>query len=732
VSKLTQEFLCRLGCTPRFSTPGHPECQGKIERFNSSYKRMLHHAIRENARQWHKCIPFLTWAMRECSNASTNASPYVLLYGRLPRGPLAVLKETWSGEIELPRNFNKSEVRYMQELQQNLELARNYASEHAAVAQERYVNYYNRNTKAKSFVVGDRVIVLHPDSTNKRLKRWQVGTVAKVKSPHSYLVDMPDGARRHLHVNKLRPCTALAHSVVLEQDKEFGRVLSLPVIDSELLPSQKVDKSYLSHLSEDDQQELLKLLDEFPQIFADKPGFCGLVEHEIITLPGFVPKRAKAYKIPEILKVEVDKQIDTLLKDGFIRPSTSPMASGIVCVLKKPKPVQGQTGDAVQVKPEVRLTVDYRYLNAHTQPFSFPVPDQEEVLAAIGKFKIISVFDARSGYHQTPIKSEHVWLSAFVTHNAEYEWLRTPFGMRNSGSTFIRTVQEVLQPIREFTISFVDDMAVGAENMKQHFSRLRKFFQVISDAGLTLNIKKSEFAKAEVKFVGHLVGNGQKRPDPDRVQSIRGLVRPTTRKQLKSVLGLLGCHRAFIPRYAEIAKPLTDLTSKKVPFIIPWSEREQEAFDLLKERLCNATALYTPQIGKLFILRTDASGVAVAACLSQLSDDNTVVDEKGTGERPVAFGSQKLSPTQCAWSVIEREAYAVIFALKRYHNLIFGSPIIIYCDYNPLSYIVECAPKSAKLTRWSLALQAYNITFRYARAVNNKPADCLSRAWVES
>jgi hypothetical protein len=81
----------------------------------------------------------------------------------------------------------------------------------------------------------------------------------------------------------------------------------------------------------------LHVLDEFLQCFADRPGFCKVVEHKIITLPGFVPKRAKAYKIPEILKEDVDKQIETLLKDGFIRPSTSPQASPVVCVLKKPK-----------------------------------------------------------------------------------------------------------------------------------------------------------------------------------------------------------------------------------------------------------------------------------------------------------------------------------------------------------------------------------------------------------
>jgi hypothetical protein len=94
-------------------------------------------------------------------------------------------------------------------------------------------------------------------------------------------------------------------------------------------------------------------------------------------------------------------------------------------------------------------------------------------------------------------------------------------------------------------------------------------------------------------------------------------------------------------------KPLTDLTSKKAPAsLLTWTAKEQTAFDTLKDSLCQTVELYVPQIGKLFILRTDASGVAIGACLSQKVDDNASVDEKGTGEHPIAFCSQK-TPTQC-------------------------------------------------------------------------------------
>ena len=115
----------------------------------------------------------------------------------------------------------------------------------------------------------------------------------------------------------------------------------------------------------------------------------------------------------------------------------------------------------------------------------------------------------------------------------------------------------------------------------------------------------------------------------------------------------------------------------------------------------------------------DASSVAVGACAMQ-------ADNKGS-ERPIAYLSQKLSPTQTKWSTIEREVFAVICALRKWYAILFGAHIIVYSDHNPLTYIVECAPKSARLTRWSLALAQYSVELRYKKGAHNTAADCLSR-----
>ena len=140
---------------------------------------------------------------------------------------------------------------------------------------------------------------------------------------------------------------------------------------------------------------------------------------------------------------------------------------------------------------------------------------------------------------------------------------------------------------------------------------------------------------------------------------------------------------------------------------------------MLKKRLCESVDLHRPCGDKPFIIHTDASDFAVGACLSQIIDE---VDA------PISFVSAKFTDVQQRWSTIEKEAYAIIFALKKFDYLVFGRQIHLFTDHNPLQYITACTPKSAKLTRWALSLSRYNITIHHIKGSDNVVADFLSRA----
>ena len=640
-----------------------------------------------------------------------------MMMGRSPTNPLKLIKESWTGENLIPQTVGKSVAEYLAELQSNLKSIHDYAASHAAVEQQRYVDQYNKRATDKHFQVGQQVIVLLPDSTNKLMKKWQgPGTIVQIKSPYSYLVELDRGQRRWLHANLLRPYHARINqavvnncAIVYESDQEFG---SLPVVSTDCtvnnLPSHRIDDEKLAHLTPEQKQQFLSLLDEFSDVFVERPGLYEAVMHEIHVTPDFKPKRMKAYKVPEVLKPEVARQLQELLDLGFICPSDSEMASPIVCVLKN-----RNAGGGVQI------CCDYRYLNKFTKGDAYPTPDITDVIHKVGKAHKISTWDTRSGYWQLLVKPEHRWLTAFVTDFGVFEWTRMPFGLKCASNSFVRAVQRILQPIRDFSDSYVDDLATFSDDWHVHLEHTRSFLTVIRKSGLTLKLEKCKFAMSEVTFVGHTIGSGQHGPDPNKVACVESMKTPVTKKEVRQILGFFSYFRTYIEKFAEISKPLSDLTRKQVPNQIPWTSVHQTAFDLLKKKLCEAAKLHVVDYGQPCGILVDATNVAVGCCLIQWSEDNQ--------EKPIAFASAKLNHTQMAWSTIEREAYAVIFALRKFRNFVFSAKVSIFSDHNPLLYLRECAPKSAKLTRWALGLQEFDITWFYRPGTRNQAADALSR-----
>ena len=174
--------------------------------------------------------------MREVPNKTNGSSPYQMVYGQLGRGPLSILKDTWTGELTVPPDFGKITEQYMQDLKERLEIAKLHASEHAEKAQLDYANRYNVHTRSKEFRPGDQVIVLMPDSAQKLYSRWTRPANVKELILHdkdSYIIVMDDGSERKLHANKLRLFQNRVNSigVSFDNDNEFGVVECMPVVN---------------------------------------------------------------------------------------------------------------------------------------------------------------------------------------------------------------------------------------------------------------------------------------------------------------------------------------------------------------------------------------------------------------------------------------------------------------------------------------------------------------------
>jgi len=214
-------------------------------------------------------------------------------------------------------------------------------------------------------------------------------------------------------------------------------------------------------------------------------------------------------------------------KQGLIRKSNSPTASLVVCVLK------GKDG-----KGEVRLAVDYRYVNRHTTADAYPLPDVADIVQEVGKARFISTFDDAKGYSQTAVREKDRWLTSFTCEFGLFEFTRTPFGMKSSGSTFVRAMQQVLQSIRKFIALFVDDVAVFSENWCYHLKHTEQFSQQIRQSGFTLNLGKCNFALSEILFVKQIIGSGSRRANLDKTAAVENMSIPVNKKQVKQILGI--------------------------------------------------------------------------------------------------------------------------------------------------------------------------------------------------
>ena len=336
-------------------------------------------------------------------------------------------------------------------------------------------------------------------------------------------------------------------------------------------------------------------------------------------------------------------------------------------------------------------------MNNVTKPDSFPLPRMEDCIDQVGSAKFVSKFDLLKGYWQVPLSARAREIAAFITPNGLYSYKVMPFGLRNAPATFQRLMNRVVWDMPGCAV-YLDDVVIYSDNWKIHLERIRELFDRLRGAGLTVNLAKCEFARATVTYLGRVVGQGQVCPVDAKVQAVAKYPVPTTKKDLMRYLGLIGYYRSFCRNFSTVVAPLTNLLKAKEQFV--WSSACQEAFEQAKKLLCAAPVLAAPRLDRPFTVYTDASHVGAGAVLMQ--EDNLGID------KPVSFYSKKFNSYQLNYSVIEKEALALILALQHFDVYVGGStPLVIYTDHNPLTFLHSLHCPNQRLIRWSLFLQSY-------------------------
>ena len=398
------------------------------------------------------------------------------------------------------------------------------------------------------------------------------------------------------------------------------------------------------------------------------------------------PVSSRPYTLPLKHYEWVQREIESLECAGVITKSMSKWASPIVVVPKKSAPGE---------PPKRRLCVNFRKVNELQQEVItagktkgqisiHPLPKIDEMYAKLKGAKVFSTIDLRSGYHHIALGKSSRAKTAFVMPFGKYEFLMVPFGLAQAPAYFQLLMNKVLKGLK-FAMTYLEDIIIFSQDELQHLEHLEIVFSCLQEAGLKMKRSKCDFFKSEIHYLGHLISPEGISPLPNKLDSIRHMPVPSSMKEIKQFLGLTGYYRKFVPRFADISRPLTTLTKKDAKF--EWTSACQKSFELLKEALCGEPMLKYADTSKLYTLYTDASKYGWAGVLTQ---PHTITIEK------------------------------LLFYLT-------DAQILLRSDHKLLEKFLLKNMLNSKVNNWAMELEAFNIQFDYIKGSNNILADTLSR-----
>ena len=634
--------------------------------------------------------------------------------------------------------------------------------QNSSAASQRNKNY-DKKTQDRKFSVGEEVLVLLPSASNKLLSSW-LGPFPITKVFHPDYRVLVKGKEKVFHANMLkryvrreeaadvavggskcvqsvgdfvpwREISPLLDEVDMSVPKvpstssgdfhavesvcsagvvqDHGEDVSIPTLSvpmSTSIPDEDVScVQFDDALSEVQLDELKAVFQTHADILTTRPGvFSGNLMLEI-PLTSDVPIRRKMYNLPFSSKEVVEKEIQVMLDLEIIEPSKSPYSSPVVLVRKK--------------DGSCRFCIDFRGLNKITVFDAEPIPNVEDLFVRLAHSRFFTKIDLAKGYWQILVLPEDRPKTAFATHQGLFQFIRMPFGLVSAPAVFARMIR-MLHLADLSAENFFDDILVHSASWSDHLHHVSNVLDRLKSYGLTARPSKILAGFQSLEFLGHVVGSGVLRPDESKTEKILQVSTPTTKKQVRSLLGLLSFYRRYIPGFASVAAPLTDLTKEggRSCRSIHWTPDCASALQEIQDILSRKPVLLLPRLDLPFVLQTDASSTGLGAVLLQEFEDSL---------HPVCFASRKLLDREKRYSTIERECLAIVWAVHKFVRFLWGVRFVLQTDHRPLTYLRTSNFKNSRIMRWALSLQEFSFEVLPVSGRANVFADLLSRSAVD-
>jgi len=449
------------------------------------------------------------------------------------------------------------------------------------------------------------------------------------------------------------------------------------------------------------RHQIQQLIDSYKP----KQGNQTSVETKII-LQDETPVCLKPRRLAVKEKAILNAQLEDWLRDGVVQPSSSRYSSPVIIVPKK--------------NGTYRVCVDYRQLNRKILRDRFPMPLIEDHIDALADARVFSVLDLKNGFFHVPVAQESRQYTSFVTPDGQYEFLKTPFGLCNSPTSFLRFIDEVFRDLsrKNIVFAYMDDLIIPGKTEAEALTNLKKTLTVAAEAGLTINWEKCKFLQKRVEYLGHVLEDGHISPSPTKIESVRRFPVLTTKKAIHSFLGLTGYFRKFIRNYARIAKPLSDIMKEDQKF--RFEEEQRQSFEQLKGILTTEPILQIYRPDAITELHTDASKEGYGAVLLQKRKEEDSF-------KPVHYMSRKTTDAEKKYHSYELEALAIMTAVKKFRVYLLGIQFKIITDCSAFQKTLSKVDISPKIARWALTLKEFNYEIEHRSGTRLKHVDALSR-----
>ncbi len=462
------------------------------------------------------------------------------------------------------------------------------------------------------------------------------------------------------------------------------------------------------------QKECRKLCEEFPDLFKKELGCLKDYQLEINFKPSATPKFCRARQVPFALLDDLNRAYDVGISKGIWEPTQfNDYGTPVVPVRKSKLP--GQFSGDIRVCGDYSKTVNQQ-LETHRQLIPLP----EDLIRRLGGGHGYTKIDLADAYSQIPLAPKSQRKLALSTHRGVLLQKRLPFGISSAPGYFQEIMEQLTQDLPGVAV-YLDDILVSGKDANDHLQNLRRLLQRLSESGLRCKWEKCCFAQSTVEYLGHkLTANGiTKGRKADAVIQMPAPINPS---ELRSFLGSAQFYSKFLPNLSTVTEPLHKLTRKGEPW--KWGPQQEKSFNQIKKMLSTEQLLTNFDQALQVGISCDASDTGIGAVLFHRYADGQ--------ERPITNISKTLSSTQRKYGQIQKEALSIIFALKKFHQFLYGRRFILVTDHKPLLALfgpTKEVPALAanRLARWALQLSQYDYTIEHRSTKHHQNADALSR-----